>query len=170
MLTGQRRVLGHRSTLGPGVRRPQGRCGPSHRPQVLTLSLRYVVPATYRPDMTTVCVQLWAWAGDRGVRSVGVLEGAQARLATQVLVSSAAPGGGRLGRLGEPVTRTITASGLVGALVALVPPDSMVRLDGHGRGHGKAPPRVLATVGSGEGRPSWVGVGPEVRMAGCPTG
>ena len=107
--------------------------------------------------MTTVCVQLWAWAGDRGVRGVGVLDGAQARLATQVLVSSAAPGGGRLGRLGEPVTRTLPASGLVGALVALVPPDSMVRLDGHGPGHGKAPPRVLATVGSGQGRPTWVG-------------
>lgn len=91
------------------------------------------------------------------MRGVGVFDGAQARLATQVLVSSAAPGGGRLGRLGEPVTRTLPASALVGALVALVPPDSMARLDGHGRGHGKAPPRVLVMVGSGEGRPSWVG-------------
>lgn len=91
------------------------------------------------------------------MRGVGVLDGAQARLATQVLVSSAAPGGGRLGRLGEPVTRTLPASALVGALMSLVPPDSMVRLDGHGRGHGKAPPRVLVMVGSGEGRPSWVG-------------
>jgi hypothetical protein len=102
-----------------------------------------------------VRVEVWAWAGERGVRAMARSAGRSACVTSQALARDARPGQGADGTdgviaVGGPVVRDVPISELVATVIGLLPPDPTLRA-------GRSAATVVIAVSGRPGQPAWAG-------------